>query len=180
MQRLLRTCLLLCLYVTPSCGGAEHDDHSHGPDGDHTHEASTAGASTAADMADAGGATSDTYPLANCPVSGEALGSMGDPVVLNQPGREVQLCCNSCVASYEGDPAKYNAEIDAAIIEAQSASYPLSTCLISGDTLGESTTMVAVDHVVGNRLYKLCCEACVGSLEKDLPKYRAQLVAAAK
>lgn len=183
MQRLLPTCLALGLVFFTSCSHAEeHTGHDHGPDADHSHadEATTAPASTAADMADASGATSDPYPLATCPVSGDELGSMGDPIVLNQPGREVKLCCKGCIKSYEDDSNTYNAEIDAAIVEAQSASYPMTTCLISGETLGESSSMVPVDHVVGNRLYKLCCSSCVKSLEKDLPKYRAELIAAAQ
>lgn len=179
MQRLLHACLALSLVFLTSCSNTEEpagDAHGH----EHPAEADAAPAATAADMADVDAPTSDPYPLANCPVSGEALGSMGDPIVLGQPGREVQLCCKGCVASYEGDTAKYNGEIDAAIVEAQLANYPLTTCLISGETLGESSSMVPVDHVVGNRLYKLCCDSCVAALEKDLPKYRAELIAAAK
>ena len=183
MQRLLHTCLALSLIFFPSCSQAEDhadsDEHAGHAGHDHGDEASSATAATAASMADAGAATSDPYPLSTCPVSGEALGSMGDPIVLNQPGREVQLCCKSCVASYEGDTAKYNAEIDAAIVKAQSASYPLTTCVVSGDSLGGSGAMASLDHVAGNRLYKLCCKDCVTTLEKDLPKYRAQLIAAA-
>ncbi|MCB1207506.1 MAG: hypothetical protein KDN18_24860 [Verrucomicrobiae bacterium] len=47
------------------------------------------------------------YPLTNCVVSGEALGSMGDPVVLTHEGREVRLCCDSCIPKFNADPAKY-------------------------------------------------------------------------
>jgi hypothetical protein len=47
------------------------------------------------------------YPLTTCVVSGEALGSMGDPVVLTHEGREVRLCCDSCIPKFNADPAKY-------------------------------------------------------------------------
>lgn len=140
-------------------------------------------ATTAPDSSTEAGGTpalaSDPFPLETCPVSGEQLGSMGDPIVLAQPGREVKLCCEGCVKSYEDGPEEFNAEIDAAIAEAQKASYPLETCLISGEVIGESDAMVPVDHVVGNRLYRLCCASCVKALEKDLPKYRAEVIAAA-
>lgn len=49
----------------------------------------------------------DSYPLTTCVVSGEALGSMGDPVVLNHEGKEVRLCCDSCIEKFNADPAKY-------------------------------------------------------------------------
>lgn len=122
---------------------------------------------------------SEAYPLTTCAVSGEELGSMGEAVILQQPGREVALCCKACVKTYEADPAAYNKEIDAAIVAAQKPDYPLDTCLISGEVIGESDHMVPVDHVVGNRLYRLCCASCTKSLEKDLPKYRAEVLAAA-
>jgi hypothetical protein len=49
----------------------------------------------------------DGYPLTTCVVSGEALSSMGDPVVVTHEGTEVRLCCDSCIAKFEADPAKY-------------------------------------------------------------------------
>jgi Cu(I)/Ag(I) efflux system membrane fusion protein len=42
-----------------------------------------------------------------CPVSGEALGSMGKPFVFSHAGREVQLCCKACKSDFEAEPAKY-------------------------------------------------------------------------
>lgn len=46
-----------------------------------------------------------------CPVSGEELGSMGDPVVVSHEGKEVKLCCDSCVAEFKADPAKFAAMV---------------------------------------------------------------------
>ncbi len=46
-----------------------------------------------------------------CPVSGEELGSMGEPVVMNHDGKEVKLCCDSCIEKFEADPAKYTAKV---------------------------------------------------------------------
>jgi hypothetical protein len=55
------------------------------------------------------------YPLAKCPVSGEALGGdMGAPVDTVVAGRLVRLCCSSCLKAVEKDPAKYIAMVDAA------------------------------------------------------------------
>lgn len=46
-----------------------------------------------------------------CPVSGEELGSMGDPVVVSHEGKEIKLCCASCVDEFNADPAKFSAMV---------------------------------------------------------------------
>ena len=50
---------------------------------------------------------STAYPLTTCVVSGEKLGSMGDPVIVTHEGTEVRLCCASCIEKFEADPALY-------------------------------------------------------------------------
>jgi len=50
----------------------------------------------------------------NCPVGGEALGSMGTPIKVMVGERAVFLCCEGCRSAVEKDPAKYLAIIDAA------------------------------------------------------------------
>ncbi len=47
------------------------------------------------------------YPLDVCVVSGEKLGSMGEPVVLDHNGTEVRFCCDSCLPEFKKDPDKY-------------------------------------------------------------------------
>ncbi len=59
------------------------------------------------------------YPLKTCAVSGEDLGSMGEPFdyihqPADQPARLVRMCCDGCVKKFKKDPAKYLALIDAA------------------------------------------------------------------
>ena len=51
------------------------------------------------------------YPLDTCVVSGEKLGSMGEPFVITHEGTEVRFCCDSCVPKFEKDPAKYLAKL---------------------------------------------------------------------
>lgn len=36
-----------------------------------------------------------------CPVSGQALGSMGDPIKVTAKGRSIFLCCSGCVKSFK-------------------------------------------------------------------------------
>jgi YHS domain-containing protein len=56
--------------------------------------------------------TKPAYPLTTCVVSGEKLGEMGKPHVIQYEGREVQFCCPSCEKEFKKDPAKYLKKID--------------------------------------------------------------------
>lgn len=61
-------------------------------------------------------------------------------------------------------------------------SYPLTTCVVSGEALGEMGA--PVDYVYKeegkpDRLVKFCCKMCVGKFKKDPAKYLAKLDAAA-
>ena len=58
-------------------------------------------------------ATTDTrsaatpYSIDTCLVSGEKLGTMGEPVVIVHEGREIKFCCDSCVPEFKKNPEKY-------------------------------------------------------------------------
>jgi hypothetical protein len=56
------------------------------------------------------------YTLKTCVVSDEEINDKGDmkPYVFTQDGREVKLCCKSCLKDFKKDTAKYMAKIDAA------------------------------------------------------------------
>lgn len=56
------------------------------------------------------------YTLKKCVVSGEDLDEKGSmkPYVFTHEGRETKLCCDSCLADFKKDPAKYLKKIDAA------------------------------------------------------------------
>jgi hypothetical protein len=47
------------------------------------------------------------YPLKTCLVSGNTLGSMGDPVTKVFDGQEIKFCCKPCVKKFEANKAKY-------------------------------------------------------------------------
>lgn len=53
----------------------------------------------------------DSITQTVCPVSGEELGSMGEPVVMTHDGKEVKLCCKNCIEKFEADPAKYASQV---------------------------------------------------------------------
>ena len=55
------------------------------------------------------------YPLKTCVVSDEKLGGdMGEPYVFTHEGREIKLCCKSCLKDFKKDTAKYIKKIEAA------------------------------------------------------------------
>lgn len=45
-----------------------------------------------------------------CPVTGEALGSMGPPVPVSIKGQTVYVCCQGCVETIQKDPDAYLAK----------------------------------------------------------------------
>ena len=60
------------------------------------------------------------YPLPDCVISEEALGSMGKPIALVYEGQEIKFCCKDCKITFEKNPAKAMAKFDAAV-KAQAA-----------------------------------------------------------
>ena len=56
------------------------------------------------------------YPLDKCIVSNEKLGADPDmkPYVFTHEGREIKLCCKSCLKDFNKDTAKYIKKIEAA------------------------------------------------------------------
>lgn len=51
-------------------------------------------------------------PGETCIVSGEKLGSMGEPVEYIVANRLVRLCCAGCIKGFEKEPAKYLLALD--------------------------------------------------------------------
>lgn len=115
-----------------------------------------------------------SYPLKTCAVSGEELGA--DAVDFVSGTRLVRLCCKDCIKGFQKEPAKFMATIDAALISEQKKSYPLDTCLVSGEKIKGD----GFDHLYGTRLTRFCCEKCAASFDKEPAKYLAQLDTAAK
>jgi len=118
--------------------------------------------------------TGDAYPLDRCIVSGEKLGSRGEPVKYDFKGREIKFCCPKCVPEFEKNPAGYIAKLDSAIVEQQMPYYPLSTCVVSNEKLGGEMGK-PVNKVYNNRLVRFCCNMCPKDFEKDPQKYLSKL-----
>lgn len=117
-----------------------------------------------------------TYPLTTCPVSGEDLSAMGKAVDFVYEGRLVRFCCPKCESRFTADPAKYLATIDAAVVQAQAADYPLEVCPVSGNRLGAMGE--PYEYVHGTRLVRFCCPGCVDEFETDPASFLAKIDAA--
>jgi hypothetical protein len=118
------------------------------------------------------------YPLKTCPVSGEELGGMGEPVNLVHASRLVRVCCKGCVKKVAADPGKALAKVDAAYIKAQLPTYPLTTCPVSDEELGGMGEPLNV--LYGTQLVRLCCKGCKKGLKKNPEAILAKIHAAAK
>lgn len=116
------------------------------------------------------------YPLDTCVVSGEKLGSRGEPFDYDHEGRLVRLCCQGCVGPFQESPAVYLEKLDAAVIAAQSESYPLTTCPVSGMKLGGMGE--PVDYVYQGQLVRFCCSGCIDKFNEDPSAAMAMLEAA--
>ena len=123
-------------------------------------------------------APNEPYTLDTCPVSGEKLGSMGEPIVLEADGSQVKLCCKACVKKFKADTDKYMKAVRKDIAAQQLPYYPLETCVVTGEPLVEDDKDIAVDVVIGNRLFRVCCKSCIKDLHKEPGKYLVKLDAA--
>lgn len=56
-------------------------------------------------------AAAKPYPLEVCVVSGEKLGSMGEPPIILVGDQQVKLCCGGCIDDWKKDPASLLAKL---------------------------------------------------------------------
>lgn len=160
--------LISALSLAVPVWAADHAGHDHAG---HDHAAATQPSKSAAEAsAVAAESAGDVYGLSVCAVTGEALGSMGDPVIHHHEGREVRFCCAGCAPAFKADPARYLAQVDAALMKQQRPLYPMDTCPVSGEALTNPE-----DRIHGNRLVRFCCPSCVSHFEKNPAKTLALL-----
>lgn len=75
------------------------------------------------------------------------------------------------------------ADKDATWLAGARAAYPLKTCLVSREELGDmGTPLEFIYRQAGqpDRLVRFCCKSCVPKFKKDPAKYLAQLTPAGK
>lgn len=117
------------------------------------------------------------YPMTTCVVTGEELkpSSMGDPINYVYKNRLVRFCCAGCIKKFEKDPTRYLSKIDEQVIAQQIAHYPLQECVVSGESLGDTSMGGPIDRVFANRLVRFCCAGCVKKFKKDPVGYFAKI-----
>lgn len=71
--------------------------------------------------ADAPTTAPSNYPLTVCLISGEKLGAMGAPDIIQFEGREVRFCCSNCEKEFRENPKKYLSKLDDAAKAAAAA-----------------------------------------------------------
>lgn len=127
--------------------------------------------------------SSKPYPLDVCLVSGQKLGTMGEPVVIDYQGQEIKFCCGGCIDKFKADPATYLSKLHAAHAPDPTdgssrtpADYPLDTCVVmAGHKLGPQS----VSYMHAGRLVRFCCSDCIARFEQAPQRYLAVLDAAA-
>ena len=58
--------------------------------------------------------------------------------------------------------------------KAKAKPYPLATCIVSGEKLGDDPVV----KVVGDQEVKFCCKGCVADFDKDQAKFLKKIAAA--
>lgn len=97
----------------------------------------------------------DPYPLTTCAVSGQPLGSMGDPIIMEIEGREIRLCCAACKPKLLNDTAAVLKRVDEKIIEDQVPFYPLAKCVVTGEPLFDGEKFIGMNVIFKNRLIRV-------------------------
>lgn len=94
-------CLLAAVCVFTLTGCAKDHANQAGMSGNHDY------GSVAMAQQPAAANGSQVIPNKICPVMGEPLGAMGDPVPVTVGGETLFVCCRGCVKKVKADPAKY-------------------------------------------------------------------------
>ncbi len=79
--------------------GVAMEGHSHDKD----HKKTT----DSKEISDKAKDSKKAYPLSTCVISGEKLGSMGEPVTYTYKGQEIKACCSMCINKIKENPEKY-------------------------------------------------------------------------
>ena len=98
-----------------------------------------------------------------CPVSGEELGSMGDPIAVKIGDETAFLCCKRCIGKAVNK--EHWAKIQSNLRTAQ------ATCPVTGEPLPADAQSTVVD---GQRIF-VCCPKCIDSIKGDPATYLAKL-----
>ena len=118
------------------------------------------------------------YPLDYCIIdTGESVSGDPEKDSFSVVGNRLFIyCCPPCDPKVRANPAKYIEILDKAVIAKQAESYPLKTCVVSGQPLDSMGG--AVNVVVANQLVQLCCGGCKGKVQANPAGILAKIQAA--
>ena len=114
-----------------------------------------------------------------CPVSGQALGSMGRSIPVTVGGKTVYVCCAGCVDAVKENPAKYFPRQQVKLTDPKATAADAEAikqqklCPVMDEPLGGMGTPLKVTGLEHDVF--LCCKGCVKFLEKEPRKYLAKL-----
>lgn len=77
------------------------------------------------------------------------------------------ITCTPLISPLQAKPATTSAKTSEAI------PYPLATCIVSGEKLGEMGKPISVMYK--KQIIKLCCKPCLKKFKKSPRKYLKQL-----
>jgi hypothetical protein len=100
------------------------------------------------------------YPMTTCVVTGEPLVDEAGKDIATEvviQNRLFRLCCGDCTKAVKADPGKFAAKLDAAALEAQAKTYPLTHCVNNPKA---AVTAESTQFVVAGRLVRTCCGKC--------------------
>ena len=103
------------------------------------------------------------YLLTVDALTGAPLGA--SPVTVVHEGRELRFANQANADKFKADPASVLKSVDQKLIALQTPTYPLDTCLSTGEKLGSMGKPADIIH--GNRLVRFCCEGCVDDFKKN-------------
>lgn len=122
-----------------------------------------------------------------CPVSGQPLGSMGEPIGVAVGDQTIYVCCQGCVAPVKAEPAKYLAMVSGGgstvppgseavrpgVFKTVAADQPFiaaqKTCPVMDEPLGGMGAPLKV-HAEGKAIY-ICCAGCAKKIQAEPAKY---------
>jgi len=121
------------------------------------------------------------YPLTTCvvmtdePLVGEDGKDGATELVIGN--RLFRVCCAGCGKKVAKDPAAFAAQLDAAAMKAQAASYPLAHCVVNPKAVF-SADKPAHEFMLAGRLVRTCCANCEAKVRAEPVKYVGMVDAA--
>lgn len=169
----LAACLVMVALAAPAVaqGAAAPPDPAGAPDAPApaapaapampaTSAARSPGAATEAELI---AAQKPCYPMNSCLACGAIWSASDTPLDIVRLGRLAVVCNADCAKAFDAEAPKLFKVLDDQVIAAQAASYPLTQCPVTGDTLGRKPKHV----VLGTRLVEVCCGDCRKELYSD-------------